>query len=148
MKLQSPIVRTGLYSYAGIALLFLIMKVAGLESQTWLRFLNVIFVVYFTNRLARHLHETRVDNDYLQAWGSLMVANVITVALTFVSFVIYVVFIDPGFMEHFTGGILWNNHINIQQAALTLFTEGIGSAVVISFIVMQYWNDAAPAKTN
>lgn len=148
MKLQSPIVLTGLYSYAGIALLFLILKIAGLESQTWLRFLNLVIVVYFTNRLARHLHDTRIDNDYLRAWVSLIFANIITVGLSLLSFVIYVLFIDPDFMKHFTGGILWNNHINIQQAALSLFTEGVGSAVAISFIIMQYWNDAAPAKTN
>lgn len=148
MEWKSPVVRTGLYSYAGIAVLFLIMKLFGLEHQTWLRFLNIVFVVYFTNRLARHLHATKVDNDYLKAWGSLILANVITVALSFFSFIIYANFIDPNFMDTFVSGILWNKHITFEMAAMTLFAEGVGTSVAISFIIMQYWNDAAPAKSS
>lgn len=147
MEWKSSIVRTGLYSFAGIAGLFLFMKLFGLEDQTWMRFLNILFIVYFTNRLARQQHKTGVDKNYLRAWVGLIMANVLTVALSFISFVIYVEFIDPDFMNHFVGGILWNNHITLGQAALTLFTEGIGTAVAISFIIMQYWNYPVHAKT-
>lgn len=146
MEWKSTIVRTGLYSYAGIALLFVVMKVFGLEEQTWMRFLNILFIIYFTNSLAKQQHKSGVGSDYLRAWGGLILANVITVSLSLISFVVYVVFIDPNFMKTFVGGILWNNTISLEQAALTLFTEGIGTAVAISFIIMQYWNDPVKVK--
>ncbi|WP_343605385.1 hypothetical protein [Fluviicola sp.] len=146
MNNRSQSIRYGLYSFAGIALLFLLMKLFSLENIASLRFLNFFIIIYFTNRLARKNHESQYDNDYLSGWASLILANVVTVVLSFVSFVIYAMFIQPDFISKFEGGILWNNNITLGQAALTLFTEGIGCAVAVSFIIMQYWNQSPKSK--
>lgn len=142
MNTRSQSVRYGLYSFAGIVILFLLTKLFSLEHLTFLRFLNILIIIYFTNRLARKNHKNSVDNNYLNAWVLLILANVVTVSLSLISFVIYAMFIQPDFISKFEGGILWNNHITLGQAALTLFTEGIGCAVAISFIIMQYWNES------
>lgn len=146
MNNRSQSVRYGLYSFAGIVTLFLLTKLFSLEHVTFLRFLNILIIIYFTNRLARKNHQNNVDNNYLNAWVLLILANVVTVALSLISFVIYAMFIQPDFISKFEGGILWNNHITLGQAALTLFTEGIGCAVAISFIIMQYWNESPKSK--
>ncbi|WP_294670198.1 hypothetical protein [uncultured Fluviicola sp.] len=148
MDTRSQSVRYGLYSFAGIVALFLLTKLFSLEHVTFLRFLNILIIIFFTNRLAKLNHKNNVDNNYLNAWVSLILANVITVSLSLIGFVIYAMFIEPDFISKFEGGILWNNHITLGQAALTLFTEGIGCAVAISFIIMQYWNESPKSKVS
>lgn len=148
MNNRSQSIRYGLYSFAGIVLLFLLTKLFSLEHIIFLRFLNVLIIIYFTNRLARKNHKNNADSNYLNAWASLILANVVTVALSLFSFVIYATFIQPDFISKFESGILWNNHITLGQAALTLFTEGIGCAVAISFIIMQYWNESPKSKVS
>lgn len=148
MNTRSQSVRYGLYSFAGIVALFLLTKLFSLEHITFLRFLNILIIIFFTNRLAKQNHKNNVDNNYLNAWISLILANVITVSLSLIGFVIYAMFIQPDFISKFEGGILWNNHITLGQAALTLFTEGIGCAVAISFIIMQYWNESPKSKVS
>lgn len=148
MNNPSLSVRYGLYSFAGIVILFLLTKLFSLEHVTSLRFLNILIIIYFTNRLAKKNHKDNVDSNYLYAWLSLILANVVAVSLSLISFVIYAMFIQPDFISKFEGGILWNNHITLGQAALTLFTEGIGCAVAISFIIMQYWNESPKSKVS
>lgn len=140
-------VRYGLYSFAGIAILFLIVKLFSLENEGYLRFLNVFIVLFFTNRLAKRNRQVERDDNFLYAFGSLILANAITVIVSVLSFVIYAVFIQPSFIDHFDGGIFWNNHVTIDQAAAILFFEGMGSALAASFIVVMYWNERKPDNT-
>lgn len=137
-------VRYGLYSFTCIAALFLIMKLFSLENVGYLRFLNVFIVFYFTNRLAKKNRQLDTDDNFLKAFGSLILANMITVILSVFSFVVYAIFIQPDFMSHFDGGIFWNNHVTLDQAAVVLFFEGMGSALAASFIVVMYWNERSP----
>jgi len=144
MNIRNRSLVYGLYSFAGIAILFLIMKLFSLENNGYLRFLNVFIVFFFTNRLAKKNRQLESDDNYLKAFASLIFANVVTVVLSVFSFVIYAVFIQPDFINHFDGGIFWNNHITIGQAAVVLFFEGMGSALASSFIIVMYWNERSP----
>ncbi|WP_430406761.1 hypothetical protein [Fluviicola sp.] len=144
MNIRNRSLVYGLYSFAGIALLFLIMKLFSLENNGYLRFLNVFIVFFFTNRLAKKNRQLEPDDNYLKAFGSLILANALTVVLSVLSFVIYAVFIQPDFIDHFDGGIFWNREITIDQAAAVLFFEGMGSALASSFIVVMYWNERTP----
>lgn len=144
MNIRNRSLVYGLYSFAGIAILFLIMKLFSLENNGYLRFLNVFIVFFFTNRLAKKNRQLEADDNYLKAFGSLIFANVVTVVLSVFSFVIYAVFIQPDFINHFDGGIFWNNHVTIGQAAVVLFFEGMGSALASSFIIVMYWNERSP----
>lgn len=144
MNIRNRSLVYGLYSFAGIAILFLIMKLFSLENNGYLRFLNVFIVFFFTNRLAKKNRQLEPDDNYLKAFGSLILANVITVVLSVFSFVIYAVFIQPDFINHFDGGIFWNRHVTIDQAAAVLFFEGMGSALASSFIIVMYWNERSP----
>ncbi|MNJ86144.1 hypothetical protein D3C87_36310 [compost metagenome] len=141
-------VRYGLYSFAGIAALFLIVKLFSLENVGYLRFLNVLIVLFFTNRLAKRNRQVEKDDNFLYAFGSLILANVITVIVSVFSFVIYAMFIQPDFIDHFDGGIFWNNHVTLDQAAAILFFEGMGSALAASFMVVIYWNERKPDNTS
>jgi hypothetical protein len=137
-------VRYGLYSFACIAVLFFIMRLFSLENVGYLRGLNVFIVFYFTNRLAKRNRQIDDDDNFLKAFGSLMLSNVITVVLSVISFVIYAAFIEPAFINRFDGGIFWNDHVTLDKAAVILFFEGLGSALAVSFINVMYWNERTP----
>lgn len=139
MKNQAQTLRFGLYIYTGMALLFLVMKLFGLEEVAFLRLINIVIVVHFTNRLAR-IHNTHVfENDYFGALSSLFFANAVAVVLSVISFAMYVTLIDPEFIRNFEGGLLLNNKISLGHACLALLFEGMASNVIISFATMQYW---------
>lgn len=139
-------VRYGLYSFAGIAVLFLLMKLLGLENIPYLRTLNLVIVVLASNNLARRNLKANPDLDYFSALISLFLANMLTVVLSVIGFVFYAGVLDPEFLEHFKGGVLWSGHITLPQAVLALFIEGMAGSVAVSFMLMQYWKDAKPVR--
>ncbi|MES2555155.1 MAG: DUF4199 domain-containing protein [Bacteroidota bacterium] len=139
MENQAQTLRFGLYIYLGIALLFLLMKLFGLEHIGFLRLINIVIVIHFTNRLAR-IHNMRVfENDYTRALGSLFFANAIAVVLSVISFAVYVTLFDPDFIQNFKGGLLLHKNISLGNACIALLFEGMASNVIISFATMQYW---------
>lgn len=139
MKNQAQTLRFGLYIYIGIALLFLLMKLFAWEEVGFLRLLNIVIVIHFTNRLAR-IHNLRVfENNYPAALASLFFANALAVVLSVVSFAAYVTLFDPDFIQNFKGGLLLNNNISLRNACIALLFEGMASNVIISFATMQYW---------
>lgn len=146
MKNQAQTLRFGAYIYVGIALLFLVMKLFGLENVSFLRLLNLGIVIHFTNKLARIYNMKVIEQDYFTSISSLMMANVIAVILSVVSFLLYVKLFDPEFIHHFKGGILWNAKTTLGQACLSLLLEGIASSAIIAFIAMQYWKNETAFK--
>lgn len=147
MKNRLLMLRYGFYSFLGIGSYFLLMKLFGLEDLGALRVLNIPIVLYFTNRLARINAYEQVETDYLGGLASLFISNVFTVVLVLLSFIIYVNIIDPGFLKHFEGGIVWSKDITLFQALAALFLEGIAGSIIVSFGIMQYWKDVKSKKT-
>lgn len=139
MELRARIIRFGVYSFAGIALFFLLCKLLGWENIPFLRAFNFVIVFYFTNKLARLYHLQLKENGYLRMFAALALSNVVTVALSVASFALYCVLLDPDFALRFVGGLLWTDHITLKQACLALTMEGMASGVILSYILMQYW---------
>lgn len=139
MEQRARIFRFGIYSFAGIALLFLLCKLLGWENIPFLRALNFVIIFYFTNRLARLYYMQLKENGYLRMFAALALSNFVTVALSVLSFALYATLLDPGFITHFVGGFLWTDHITLKEACLALTIEGLASGVTLSFILMQYW---------
>ena len=139
MEQRARIIRFGVYSYAGIVLLFLLCKLLGWENNPYLRPLNFVIIFYFTNRLARLYNMQLKENGYLRMFTALALSNFVTVALSVLSFALYATLLDPGFITHFVGGFLWTDHITLKEACLALTLEGLASGVTLSFILMQYW---------
>lgn len=139
MELRARIFRFGGYSFAGIALLFLLCKLLGWENIPFLRSLNFVIVFYFTNLLARKYHMQLKENGYLRMFAALTLMNFVTVALSVASFAVYAAVFDPEFVTQFVGGFLWSDHITLKEACLALTIEGLASGVTLSFMLMQYW---------
>jgi hypothetical protein len=140
MDKNQQTIRTGIYSFIGIALFFLLMKLFGWEDVAFLRVFNLVIVVYMTNRLAKRNFIDDHDIEYSRALFSLLIANGITVALSVLSFALYVKFIDREFLENF-GDTLWLGGASVREVVSALFLEGIAGSIIVSFSVMQYWKD-------
>ena len=144
MKSLSPSIKYGLYSFAGIVAFFLLMKLIGLEHLIWLRAFNILIVLYFSNRLARLNFTDDTEDNYVSSFLSLLVANGITMVASVVSFTLYVKFIDPTFLSHVKGGVLFARGFTLDHAIVSIMMEGGAGALIVSFVLMQYWKNMKP----
>lgn len=141
MESRANTIKYGIYTFASVAVYFLLMKLFGLEHVTWLRFGNLAIIIYFTNQLQKRNMKNLVELQFVESMASLFLANVINVALSIAAFTFYVRLIDTEFLNHFTSGILWSGKLDIWKAVASLILEGTAGAVLISYITMQYWAD-------
>lgn len=142
MKTQNYILGTGLQLFTVIAAFFLLMKVLGLAYVTELRFLNIVFVLYFSNRIAKNLVEDNNQINYLNGLKTIFLANVLNVVLCVVSLGIYMLFVDPEFLQSFThGALLGGTNITLSKVLVGVFMEGMAGSAIVSFSLMQYWKD-------
>lgn len=148
-KLQ-PAIRYGIYSFIGIALYFLIMKLLGLEHIIWLRAFNILIVIYFSNRLARlnFVRNEDTEDNYVSSFISLLVANGVTTIASVIAFALYVTFIDPAFLSQVKGGVLFAEGFTLQHAVVSIAMEGGAASLIVSFVLMQYWKNMKPVKTS
>lgn len=127
--------------FAGIAGYFLVMKILGLEDVAELRFLNFAFVLYGINRAIKTNiignHRSVYFSNFLLGIGT----SIVAVALTIVSLIIYVDFIDPSFMNVLEKSSFWGQKLSLPLVVFALAIEGIASSVICSFILMQYYKN-------
>jgi len=133
------IFRYGLYIYMAIAGLFLVMKVLNLEQVTFLRFLNVFILIFFSVRLAKSYSKQKEGMEYLNGLANIFLANLVAIVLSTVSLGIYLKFSDPSMIENLKQSIWFAGDLTILKIAGAVFIEGTASAVIISFGVMQYY---------
>lgn len=139
MKTRTNTIKISIYMFLSIVAFFLVMKLTNLEQYTELRFLNALFVIYFSSRLA---HVNLIENNninYLVNLGSVFVANSLNVLLCCLSFFFYLKVIDPGFIKIVESSMLWGHHLTAFRIAFGVFIEGHAASIIISFGVMQYW---------
>lgn len=153
MKRGTYIVWNGFLMFIGISGLFLILQGLGLGHVTELRFLNIVIVGFFSNRMAAHFSRDPEGYNFIGSMFSVFMANLLAVVLTVIGFMIYISGIDPSFKDGLEAWILLaGNDLSGTEAAIGIFLEGVAGSVIISFVVMQYWAyvkpEARSIKTN
>ena len=148
MKHLTTIARYGIYSALGIGAFFGLVYTLGYGHVSELRLFNLIIVLYFTNRLIRENLATSDHIGYLENLGAAFLANLICVVLCLVGLAIFVGLVDFSYFESVNKGTMWSKASSFSEVALVLFLEGMSSAAIISFGLMQYWkNDLRAHKT-
>ena len=147
MKKQDYTIRIGVYMFASIAAFFLLMKLVGLEDVTELRFLNILIIAIFSNRLAKLSVEDQNKIEYLQGLKSIFMANVINVILCVSALVLYIVLIEPSFVSSFVNGSLFGEETSLSKVAVGIFMEGMAGSAIVSFTTMQYWKGVVRKTT-
>lgn len=141
MKERDYTLRYAIRMFLAISGFFILMDFLGFGHASELRLVNIVFIIYFTNRLAQ-MNVIEFDNiGYLQNLSSLFVANVINVILCIVGFVVFAALIRPAYVLELDKSFTWGSFNSLLEICVALFMEGMAGAAVVSFGLMQYWQN-------
>jgi hypothetical protein len=141
MNTQNIIIRNSLKIYLSIVLFFFLMKLFKLEQITELRLLNFVFVFWGINSAVKKNIYINNNFNYLQNLFIGFATSLLAVILISFSLTIYLFYINPSFIHIIENLKIWGNHLTPMEIAFAIFTEGISSSLIISFILMQYWKN-------
>jgi hypothetical protein len=139
MKLPKELFN-GCIIFIGIGLYFLVMEALGLAQLFYLRLLNILFVFYGTNRtLQSNFAEGKIV--FVSNAISALLTSLIGVCLSIVGLVAYS-FAKGGdlYVKTLSETLLFGGNPSVMTYSISVFFEGIVSAVIVSFILMLYWD--------
>ena len=133
--------QNGILIFIGISIYFLFMDLVGLSDVFYLRLFNTLFVLYGVNRtITMNIHdgETVLVNNAKSA----MKTSLIGVFLCIIGLIIYS-YIHGGdaYIESLSKTFLFGGKPSVLSYSLCLLFEGIASSVVVTLMLLLYWND-------
>lgn len=144
-KKQSLQVRNGLVIglCTGLVLIayFAIMRVTGLADVLWLRMFNLLIlfggVILSSNRYA---NMTRDNYNWFNTLGNGCI-TVISALILFCTFLVIELTIDKELMAVLNRDAWFGDFLNPVLAAGGVFIEGMASGMILSYILLSYFND-------
>lgn len=139
MKLPKELVN-GFIIFIGIGLYFLAMELLGLADIYLLRLFNVLFVFYGTHRTI---------NTNFSENKTILVSNAVSALLTaltgiFLSIIGLIIYSYSKGGDAYVGSLsktfLFGGDPSVMTYSISLFFEGIVSAVIVTFMLMLYWD--------
>lgn len=140
MKLPKEITN-GFFIFAGIALFFVLMELLNLSNLFYLRLLNVIFIFYGVNRtLKMNLAEGK--NGFVPNAVSAMVTSFTAVAISIAALLIYS-YAKGGdrYVKSLSEAFMFGGEPSVAAYCLSLFFEGSASCIIVTLLLMLYWNN-------
>lgn len=140
MKVKKEI-KNGYYIFISIGIYFLLMELLGLSNLFYLRLLNTVFIVYAVNDTLKSRIAHGKKNFVTNAVAA-MVTSLVGVSLSILGLLIYS-YMRGGeeFIHNLSETFLFGGHPSINMYCLTLFFEGIASSVIVTMLLMLYYND-------
>lgn len=140
MKVKKEI-KNGYFIFITIGTYFLLMEFLGLAHLFYLRLFNIVFVFYAVNNTiqSRVAHgQTKFVPNAIAA----MVTSLVGVALSAAGLLIYS-YMKGGdeYTSTLSETFLFGGHPSINMYCFTLFFEGIASSVIVTMLLMLYYND-------
>ena len=139
MKLPKELVN-GFIIFIGIGLYFLLMEFLGLADMYSLRLFNILFVFYGTNKT---LKSNFAEGKTILASNavSALFTSLSGVFLSIIGLIIYI-YIKGGaiYIETLSETFLFGGNPSIITYSASLLFEGIISAVLVTFMLMLYWD--------
>jgi hypothetical protein len=135
----------GAIIFAGIGIYFLLMDVLGLAHLYYLRFLNMVFVFYGVNKTAQ-MNLAEGKKDFISNALSVMATSLVGVLLSVIGLVVFS-YIKGGdaYVQSLSETFLFGGNPSVMTYSICLFFEGIASSVIVTLLVMFYWNNRYPA---
>jgi hypothetical protein len=130
----------GCIIFIGIGIYFMSMEALGLANLAYLRLLNILFVFYGTNRTLRS-NFTEGQVTFATNAVSALLTALIGVFLSIAGLVAYS-FAKGGdlYVESLSETFLFGGNPSVMTYSISLLFEGIVSAVLVTFILMLYWD--------
>ncbi|KRD10374.1 hypothetical protein ASE21_11740 [Flavobacterium sp. Root901] len=140
MKLPKEIIN-GILIFAGIAVFFLLMEVLNLSNLFYLRLLNVFFIFYGVNRtLKMNLAEGK--NGFVPNAISAMITSFTSVVISIAALLIYS-YAKGGdrYVKSLSEAFMFGGEPSVTTYCLSLFFEGTASCIIVTLLLMLYWNN-------
>ncbi|WP_433832008.1 hypothetical protein [Flavobacterium anhuiense] len=140
MKLPKEIIN-GFLIFTGIALFFLVMELLNLSNLFYLRLLNVLFILWGVNRtLKMNLAEGK--NEFVPNAISAMVTSFSAVVISIVALLIYS-YAKGGnqYVKSLSEAFMFGGEPSVTSYCLSLFFEGTASCIIVTLLLMLYWNN-------
>jgi hypothetical protein len=138
MKLPKELYN-GFLIFLGIGFYFLLMEVLGLADLLFLRLFNVLFVFYGTNRTLK-TNFSEHKNVLVSNAVSALITSLSGVFLSIIGLIIYS-FSRGGdaYVESLSKTFLFGGNPSVMTYSISLLFEGIVSAVIVTFMLLLYW---------
>ncbi|PVX45678.1 hypothetical protein C8C85_1481 [Flavobacterium sp. 103] len=140
MKVKKEI-KNGFFIFISIGTYFLLMEFLGLSNIFYLRLMNVFFVIYAVNDTLR----SRVSHGKTKFVPNILAALttcLIGVVLSVVGLLVYS-YMRGGdaYIHNLSESFLFGGHPSINMYCFSLFFEGIASSVIVTLLLILYYND-------
>jgi hypothetical protein len=140
MKLPKELYN-GVIILIGISLYFMLMEILGLANLYYLRVFNVLFVFYGTNRTLR-MNYKQGKNLFASNAFSALTTSLLGVFLSVLALIAYSYFQGgDAYLQSLSKTFLFGGDPSIMTYSISLLFEGIVSAVIISFMLLLYWDN-------
>lgn len=139
MKLPKELYN-GVIIFIGIGLYFMLMEILGLADLYYLRLFNVLFVFYGTNRTLK-MNYKEGNIIFVSNAVSALLTSLTGVFLSVIGLIAYSYMRggDP-YLKSLSKTFLFGGDPSIMTYSISLLFEGIVSAVIVSFMLMLYWD--------
>jgi hypothetical protein len=138
METKNHTWKIGIYLFLAFIGFFGLMSLFGYAETTEFRFVNILFVIVFSYRLAQLNIQEDASIDAVNNLFSILGANLLAVSLSSISLLFYLSWITPSFLDAFSNEVFWGSDLTIHQAFIGIFIEGMFGALLVSFSVIQY----------
>lgn len=140
MKLKTEI-RNGYFIFIAVGTYFLVMEFLGLAHLFYLRLLNIVFVLYAVNNTI----QSRVAHGQKKFVPNAIAATVtslVGVVLSIAGLLVYS-YMKGGneYTSTLSESFLFGGHPSINMYCFSLLFEGIASSVIVTMLLMFYWNN-------
>lgn len=127
--------------FIGITAYFLLMNVLGYGNSFYLRLVNIFFVFYGVNRTIK-MNVEEGQKDFVSNAVSAMVTSLVGVFLSIIGLIIYS-YMQGGdnYVQSLSKTFLFGGNPSIFSYSISLLFEGIASSVIVTMLLMLYWNN-------
>ncbi len=141
MKEIHIIIKNAILTTVLIGGLFFLSKLLGLHENPYLRFLNLLFVIYGIRRAVKTNIEINKETNYITNLGLGLQTSALAVLFSIIGVVVYIEFIDPEFLLVMENSFLIGGNLSVAEIFITLLIEGMASTFAGSFIVMMFYKN-------
>ena len=141
MKQKNIIIKHAFLITFMIGGFFLLSKLAGLEENPFLRFLNLVFILIGIRQAIKTNIEVNKETNYITNLGLGLQTSALAVILSIIGVIGYIQFINPEFLEVMNNSFLIGGNLSIAEIFITLLIEGMASSFIGSFIVMIFYKN-------
>ena len=130
----------GILIFLGIGLYFLIVNALGHANHAFLRVFNILFIFYGVNRTIQ-MNLLEGETNFVNNAISAMITSVLGVFLSVIGLMFYS-YANGGetYIHSLSESFLFGGKPSIPTYCIGLFFEGFASSVIVTLMLMTYWN--------